>query len=262
MRKERLNVCLLQQALIWEDQRANLNKFEALMETIPPQTDIIVLPEAFNLGFTMQPEKFATNPEITMLPKLRDWAKKLNAAIACSAMVMEDERYFNRFYWVNPNGEISYYNKAHLFRMGEEQQHYEKGNNRIIIEYKGWRIAPFVCYDLRFPVWLRRTEEYNYDLMILVANWPERRSNHWKILNQARAIENQCWLLALNRVGNDGNGIYHSGDSMVVSPLGEIVWTLKDEEAVYSTELNFETVENYRNVFPVGLDADTFTLRF
>lgn len=145
--------------------------------------------------------------------------------------------------------------------MGEEQHHYAAGNRQLRIHYKGWNIAPFVCYDLRFPVWMRRTPAADYDLLLVVANWPERRSKHWKALAVARAIENQCYLAAVNRVGNDGNSIYHSGDSMLVSPMGDVEWTLEHAEALETITISHERLKEYRKIFPAGLDADPFVLK-
>lgn len=255
-----LSVTLFQQNLFWENIEANISKFTALINSMEVQTDILVLPEMFSTGFSMLPEKFSQTMDGTVIATMKTWAQKCNAAVCGSLMIAEKGKYINRFVWVEPDGKLIYYDKGHLFRMGEEQLHYSKGNSRIIIEYKGWKIAPFICYDLRFPVWLRRTASFDYDLLLLVANWPEKRNLHWKILCQARAIENQSYLVAVNRVGIDGNGINHSGDSRVINHAGEIIFTESHHETVKTVSLDLEALAQYRINFPVEMDADRFEI--
>ncbi|MDP1727909.1 MAG: amidohydrolase [Bacteroidota bacterium] len=255
-----LSVTLFQQNLFWENIEANISKFAALINSSGLITDILVLPEMFSTGFSMQPEKFSQTMDGSAISAMKAWARACNAAVCGSLIISEKGKYYNRFVWVEPDGKLTYYDKGHLFRMGEEQLHYSKGNNRIIIDYKGWKIAPFICYDLRFPVWLRRSTAYNYDLILLVANWPEKRSLHWKTLTQARAIENQSYLVAVNRVGIDGNQVNHSGDSQVIKPTGDIIFTEAHNETVKTLKLNFDDLTQYRTNFPVGMDADIFEL--
>ena len=253
-----LKITLLQQELFWEDIPANLAKFSALISSRPNTGDIIVLPEMFSTGFSMNAETYSQTMEGSAIEAMKLWSQNTNAAICGSLMIKDQDKFFNRFVWVEPNGKILTYDKSHLFRMGEEQNHYSKGTQRLLISYKGWKIAPFICYDLRFPVWLRRTLTYDYDLLLIVANWPKKRMEHWKALARARAIENQCYLVAVNRVGEDVNKMYHSGDSQIISPLGEVLFTKADEECVFQYDLNLEEITGYRNNFPAGLDADSF----
>jgi omega-amidase len=199
-------------------------------------------------------------------------AKEKNAVLCGSVPVEESKNYFNRLFWVEPNGSVSVYNKRHLFRIAKEDKHYSMGHEKIIKHLKGFKICPLVCYDLRFPVWSRNTfiptpkqgdVSYiaAYDVLIYVANWPEVRSYPWKQLLIARAIENQCYVIGVNRIGEDGNGIKHSGDSMVINPRGEIISkTRANEESIETVELDMNYLEEYRKTFPVGLDADEFNL--
>lgn len=254
-----LKVTTIQSHLHWENPKANLNMFEAKIANIQ-NTDLIVLPEMFTTGFTMNAKLFAE----TMQGETIDWMKKQaqnkNAAICGSAIIKNDEgNYVNRFLFVTQD-EIHYYDKAHLFRMGDENNHYVKGNIQKIITYKGFNIAPMVCYDLRFPVWMRRTETFNYDVLIFVANWPQRRAEHWKALLTARAIENQAYVVGVNRIGNDGNGMPHSGDTSVISPLGEISYRKTEEEDIKTHILLKSVLTDYRNAFPVEKDADSFEI--
>ncbi len=260
MESNELKIVLLQQDLHWENVPANLLHFESLIYSLNQKVDLIMLPEMFTTGFSMQPEKFALNNQEQTLKTLKRWATDKDVAICGSIMVAIDGVYFNRFFWVDSSGDFQFYDKAHLFRMGEEQLHYSKGTAHQLINYKGWKIAPFVCYDLRFPIWMRRTKEFNYDLILLVANWPERRAAHWKALTLARAIENQCYLAAVNRVGLDISSINHSGDSRVINPMGELVFDAKDSKELTFVSLDKSVVENYRHQFPVQEDADAFEL--
>lgn len=258
----KLTLTLFQTSLHWENRSANLNHFSNLMAGSAGQTDLMVLPEMFTTGFSMQPEKFADTETGETLNWLKDKAGKYKTAITGSAMTRDNGHFYNRLYLVQKDGAYQTCDKHHLFRMGEEQKHYTAGKGRLVVEYKGWRIFPVVCYDLRFPVWLRRTEQFNYDLLIVVANWPQRRAEHWKTLLRARAIENQCYVAAVNRIGEDGNGVYHSGDSALISPKGEILFQEADKEVVKSFQLDLQEVIQYRQEFPVGADTDSFELKF
>jgi predicted amidohydrolase len=260
MEDKELKIVLLQQDLSWENVSENLAHFGKLIYGLNQEVDLVILPEMFTTGFSMRPENFAQSNQAHTLETIKKWASEKNVAICGSIMLAENSKYYNRFFWVEPNSDFKYYDKAHLFRMGEENLHYSKGKTQQLINYKGWKIAPFVCYDLRFPVWMRRTKTYNYDLILLVANWPERRAAHWKALTLARAIENQCYLVAVNRIGSDINNINHSGDSRVINPLGEIVCDAKDSNELFIASINKDAVDNYRQQFPVEEDADPFEL--
>lgn len=256
----KLSLTSIQSSLHWENRKANLGMFDAKISNIDV-TDIIVLPEMFSTGFTMKPELHFDTMDGETIAWMKALSIKKNAAICGSIIIKyEVEQYVNRFLFVNQN-EIQYYDKAHLFRMGEENQHYVKGESQKIIQYKGFNIAPMVCYDLRFPAWIRRTPHFEYDLLLFVANWPQRRSEHWKTLLLARAIENQAYVLGVNRIGNDGNGIYHSGDTSFINPLGEILYRKKEDEDIYTHVIEKSIINDYRKSFPVEKDADEFNLK-
>lgn len=256
----KLSLTSIQSSLHWENRKANLGMFDAKISNIDI-TDIIVLPEMFSTGFTMKPELHFDTMDGETIAWMKALSIKKNTAICGSIIIKNEvEQYVNRFLFVNQN-EIHYYDKAHLFRMGEENQHYVKGESQKIIQYKGFNIAPMVCYDLRFPAWIRRTPHFEYDLLLFVANWPQRRSEHWKTLLLARAIENQAYVLGVNRIGNDGNGIYHSGDTSFINPLGEILYRKKEDEDIYTHVIEKSIINDYRKSFPVEKDADEFNLK-
>lgn len=259
-----LHFSLIQSSLFWEDKGANLDMFTQKIKAIQQPTEIIVLPEMFNTGFTMQSEKFAETmdgPTINWMTRL---AAEKRAVITGSLIIEEGGNYFNRLVWVLPNGQLGYYDKRHLFAFAGEDQHFTAGNKRLIASVKGWKINLQICYDLRFPVWARHQasaeSESEYDVLLYVANWPEKRNHAWKTLLTARAIENQCFTIGVNRVGLDGNNIAHSGDSMVVGPLGEILYHCAYEEDVFHISLQKEELNNTRDRFQFLKDADDFTI--
>ena len=235
------------------------------IESIEERTELIILPEMFSSGFSMNPELLAEN----MNGETVQWMKKIssekNIILTGSIIIEEDGKYYNRLIWMLPNGDYGYYDKRHLFAYGNEHSHYQSGNKRLIASVKGWKINLQVCYDLRFPVWSRQSPVFpgegeemrpEYDILIYVANWPQRRDHAWKTLLQARAIENQCYVIGCNRVGDDGNGIYHSGDSMIVDPLGEILYEKENEEDIFTYTLQKEKLDEVREKFPFWKDAD------
>jgi predicted amidohydrolase len=255
-----LSFSLIQTTLFWEDKAANLAMLAKKIMGIEEYTEIIVLPEMFSTGFSMQPEKFAE----TMDGPSVDWMRRISAEkkviLTGSLMIKEDEKYYNRLIWMLPNGELGYYDKRHLFAFAEEDQHYSAGNKRLIASVKGWKINLQICYDLRFPVWARQ-QGVEYDLLLYVANWPEKRNHAWKTLLTARAIENQCITIGVNRVGLDGNNIAHSGDSLIVGPLGEVLYHCAYEEAIFTITLQKEEINNARSQFPFWKDADFFQIQ-
>ena len=259
-----LHISLIQSSLFWEDKGANLDMLAQKIKAIEQPTEIIVLPEMFNTGFSMQPEKLAE----TMEGPTVDWMRRLSfekrAIITGSLIIEEAGHFYNRLIWMLPNGQLGYYDKRHLFAFAGEDQHYTGGNKRLIASVKGWKINLQICYDLRFPVWARHQakedSDKEYDVLLYVANWPEKRNHAWKTLLTARAIENQCFTIGVNRVGLDGNNIAHSGDSMVVGPLGEILYHCAYEEDVFHISLQKEEVNNTRDRFPFWKDADNFTI--
>lgn len=256
-----LNITLIQSALIWQNREVNLKHFSALIQGILEPTDLIILPEMFTTGFSMFPEQHAETMDGPAIQWMKDMASAKQCAITGSMMLLENGRFYNRLVFMFPDGHFEYYDKRHLFRMADEHNHYVSGKNRILLELKGFRIFPVICYDLRFPVWLRRSESFDYDLMVVVANWPERRNVHWKILSQARAIENQCVVAAVNRIGEDGNQINHSGDSALFTARGEIVIQEAHTPFVKTFQLNKKDITDYREQFQVIKDADSFTLQ-
>jgi omega-amidase len=259
-----LHLTLIQTALHWEDKNANLQMLEQKIHSISEPTHVVVLPEMFSTGFSMKPEQLA---ETVDGPTLH-WMKKLSASkkiiLTGSVIIEEEGKNYNRLVWMLPNGQYGYYDKRHLFAYGEEDKHYSGGSKRLIASVNGWKINLMVCYDLRFPVWARQQFDedgnFEYDVLIYVANWPERRNIAWKSLLRARAIENQCYVIGVNRVGNDGNNIYHSGDSTVIDPLGEILYEKANEEDVFTVQLSKERLKEVREKFQFWRDADQFEI--
>lgn len=260
-----LIISLIQSDLHWENKEANLSMFEEKIHGIKERTHIALLPEMFSTGFSMKPEQLAE----TMQGPTVEWMKKISASrkviLAGSLIIEEEGNYLNRLVWVLPNGQTGFYDKRHLFAFAGEHEHYAPGNKRLIAAVNGWKVNLMVCYDLRFPVWARQSPDTEdgapeYDLLIYVANWPERRNHAWKTLLQARAIENQCFVAGVNRVGNDGNNIYHSGDSMVVDPMGAIMETKVHDEGIITVTLKRDTLEEIRTKLPFLQDGDEFNL--
>lgn len=265
-----LSVTLVQSVLHWEDCAANLGHFSRTLDHLTTPTDLIVLPEMFPTGFSMKAEELAEPVNGPALQWMKQQARKTNAVITGSVIVEDGGYFYNRLYWVTPAGEVQHYDKRHLFRMGDEQLHFAAGNSVITPVLKGWRVRPLVCYDLRFPVWSRNrwsatsegTLQADYDVLLYVANWPERRNHPWKSLLTARAIENQAYVLGVNRVGNDGNDISFSGDSAVIDFKGEPLSNFTPgKEEMHTTILHNAPLAEFRKTFPVGLDADAFEIK-
>lgn len=258
-----LTLTIIQTDLVFENKSANLERLKAKIENIEQRTEIVVLPEMFSTGFSMQPALFAETMEGETVQWMKDIAETNKIIVTGSIIIEEEGKYFNRLIWMLPNGQLGYYDKRHLFAYGEEDKHYTGGNKRLIASVKGWKINLLICYDLRFPVWSRQQSgenETEYDLLIYVANWPERRSHAWKTLLCARAIENQCYVAGVNRVGKDNKNIYHSGNSLVIDPLGQVLYHMADEEDVFTITLQKEDLEKARTQFPFWKDADDFTI--
>jgi omega-amidase len=252
-----LKVSLIQSKLIWENPRANMNAFANLLAYLKDKTHIVILPEMFTTGFTMNQQILAEDAKGETLQWMRENAKNLNIAICGSIMVKESGKYFNRFYFVEPSGQFFCYNKRHLFRMMDEHEYYQMGFERVVFNYLGWRIMPQICYDLRFPVWSRNRNDY--DLLIYVANFPSAREAAWNKLLPARAIENLCYVAGVNRVGFDGNGIPFSGNSQIIDPKGCVIAEAEShKEAVLTTSISLDDLNDYRTRFPAHLDADSF----
>ena len=272
-----LIVTVIQTNLHWEDKAANLAMLERKIRGIEEKTMLVILPEMFSTGFSMRPEALAE----TMDGPAVQWMKKIAAEkkiILTGSLIIEDQgQYYNRLIWMLPNGQHGYYDKRHRFAYAGEDEHYAAGNKRLIASVNGWKVNLLVCYDLRFPVWARQhpdaeqsslassdssnTEtELEYDVLVYVANWPERRIHAWKTLLQARAIENQSYVIGVNRVGDDGNNIRYSGDSMIIDPLGEVLYNKTNAEDVFTFALLKDRVHEVRTKFPFWKDADEFRI--
>jgi len=254
-----LSITGIQTKLYWEDKKANLQMFEEKILSISKPTEVVVLPEMFSTGFSMRPEKLAETMEGETLRWMKRMASAKGIVLTGSVIIEESSQYFNRLVWMLPNGDVGYYDKRHLFAYADEDQHYSAGSKRLIASVNGWKINLLVCYDLRFPVWSRQ-DQARYDVLIYVANWPDRRIRAWRTLLQARAIENQCYVVGVNRVGEDGNGIHYSGESMVVDPAGETLYQNKDEEDIFTVALDSSDLETIRRKFPFWKDADKFNI--
>ena len=250
----------IQSSLHWEDKEANLQMLEEKIFSISQPTEIVVLPEMFSTGFSMQPKKLAETMDGETVEWMKRIAAKKKIILTGSVIIEEDRNFYNRLVWVLPNGQIGYYDKRHLFAYGDEDQHYTAGKKRLIASVKGWKINLMVCYDLRFPVWSRQQGDFEYDVLIYVANWPERRVLAWTSLLRARAIENQSYVIGVNRMGDDGNKILYTGESMVVDPMGEILYHKNDEEDVFTVTLDKSHLEKTREKFPFWKDADRFKI--
>lgn len=266
-----LTITTIQTSLYWEDKAANLQMLEQKISQLQQKTEVVILPEMFSTGFSMKPELLAE----TMEGESISWMKRIAAQkriILTGSLIIEDAgNYYNRLVWMLPNGQYGYYDKRHLFAYAGEHEHYTPGHKRLIASVKGWKINLLVCYDLRFPVWARQAtpltkedavkNEVEYDLLVYVANWPERRNHAWKTLLQARAIENQCYAVGVNRVGKDGKDFYYSGDSMVVDPMGEILYTKAHDEDIHTITLQKEKLDEIRHKLPFLEDADNFIIQ-
>jgi len=250
-----LKVTLIQTSLFWENIESNLSLFDEKIDGIRNETDIIVLPEMFTTGFSMNAEKLAQDMGGTSVKWLREKSRSRQTDITGSMIIREKGEYFNRLLWAKPDGTLFHYDKRHLFRMTGEEKIYSAGEKNITVELKGWRIRPFICYDLRFPCWTRNFNN-DYDIAVFIASWPEKRSYHWKTLLTSRAIENQCYVIGVNRIGEDGNGYMHCGDSSVIDFAGRILFQQQNEEAVFSVSLSYSALDEYRKSFPAWMDAD------
>ena len=253
-----LTLALLQTETDWHDAARNRARFEVLLDSAPAATDVFVLPEMFSTGFTMEPEQVAETMQGPTVAWMRVQARERDAIVCGSLVIVEHGRYRNRFAWVAPDGEIACYDKKHGFRMAGEHEHYTPGTEHLCITHKGVRILPAVCYDLRFPVWLR--EASRHDLLLLVANWPAARASAWRTLLQARAIENQSFVAGVNILGEDGNGVSYCGDSLVVGPDGELLLDAAATPGVHSVRIDTDVVARARAEFPVWQDADPYRL--
>jgi omega-amidase len=255
-----LRVTLIQQPLTWQDPGANREALAALLTPLRGATDLIVLPETFTTGFSMDVQRIGEPAGGPTVQWIRGLADRLDAAITGSVVTHEGGKYFNRLLWAAPHAELRSYDKRHLFRMGGENQHFTPGRTAWVVEWRGLRVCPLICYDLRFPVFSRRRPQLDYDVLIYVANWPAARSYAWSQLLKARAIENQAFVIGVNRVGVDGMGVAHSGDSAAHDFLGMPLAVLGNTPAVATVTLDGSALRAFREKFPAHIDADRFTL--
>jgi len=253
---ENLKITIIQPDIIWENIQANLDKYSAIIDGIV-STDVIVLPEMFTTGFSMKPENLKERMDGISVRWMKKMANEKDASVVGSLIIEDEGVIFNRAVWVFPDGKTEFYDKRHLFRMGQEHLHYSSGIEKMIVEFKGWRFCPLICYDLRFPVWSRNDD--NYDVLIYMANWPSPRHHHWKTLLVARAVENQSFCIGVNRTGIDGSGLKYSGDSCLVSPKGFAEF-LGENEAAQTFKISYSELHELRKNFPFLADRDQFQI--
>lgn len=256
-----ITVTLIQTEIIWEDIAANLDMLDRKIDGISEKTDIIILPEMFTTSFTLNVEKVAESMTGSAVSWLVAKARKKKAHIMGSIIIKEGKKYFNRLVWAKPNGEILTYDKKHLFRMGSENKVFSPGEKHLTVEVRGWKLRTFICYDLRFPIWCRNIGN-RYDVAIYIANWPKKRAPHWRLLLPARALENQSYVIGVNRVGKDGKGFVYSGDSSIIEPTGHILFTKEDTPCIYTATLHYDKVRKFRATFAAWQDADGNAISF
>jgi len=259
-----MNIALIQLDIEWENIEANLQILNEALDELSPNIELVILPEMFSTGFTMNPEKNAESLDGKALQWMKNTCEKRQIAICGSVCTSEFGLYYNRFYFVSPKNEIIAYDKRHLFSLANEQKHYTAGNTRKIISLGEWKILPQICYDLRFPVFSRNEITSPYDLAIYVANWPQQRVEAWKTLLPARAIENQCFVIGVNRIGSDPNGNNYTSQSACYSPLGQLILAEKNINRkrfdIIELQLNHREVYETRRKFKFLQDSDTFTI--
>lgn len=265
-----LRVALVQGDTVWHDPEANRRMYSELMAPLAGETDLVVLPETFTSGFSNDAIERAEGMDGPTVAWLREQAQRLGAAVTGSVQIRDDGgeagKVFNRLLWATPDGDFAYYDKRHLFRMAREHERYAAGRDRLTVAWKGWRICPLVCYDLRFPVFIRNRFDveaagrFDYDLLVFVANWPAARRHAWRTLLRARAIENLACVAAVNRAGRDGNGLDYAGDSVALDPLGEVLVECDARPQVARSVFSAEGLRSHRERFPAQLDADRFEL--
>jgi omega-amidase len=254
-----MKISIIQSSLVWEDKTANFRNLENIIKPLENKTDLVILPETFNTGFSMNPEKLGEVENGETLDWMKQVASAGNFGLCGSYIIKDNGNYYNRWIFVSPGKDVYKYNKRHLFSIGGEGKMFTRGDARLVFTFRGFRISPYICYDLRFPVWSRSRNDT--DLMIYAANWPEVRREVWNTLLKARAIENQCYVAGANITGTDGEGIKYCGDSAIINPRGEVIASdSPDKEAVISAELSLQELNDFRIKFPVFNDADSFEI--
>ncbi|MBN1820526.1 MAG: amidohydrolase [Prolixibacteraceae bacterium] len=254
--KENLKITIVQFDILWEDPLGNLQKLDSLLKGLG-ETDLIILPEMFTSGFSMNPSALFEFMDGNSVQWMKNKSRDLNTAITGSLIIKDQGKMYNRALFITPDGKTEYYDKRHLYTMGDEHNHYIAGKNKLIVEYKGWKVCPLICYDLRFPVWSRNQEDY--DILIYMANWPSPRHHVWKNLLAARAIENQSYCFGVNRIGSDGTGLNYLGDSAMIDAKG-FGHFLGSEEKIHSFKISFSGLHNFRKKFPLLQDKDSFEI--
>jgi omega-amidase len=255
---EQLRISTVQAALAWEDIEANLAMFSSELAPLAGLTDVVILPEMFTTGFSMAASRLAEPMNGRTMGWLAAQSAKLGAAVTGSFIATEGGQFFNRLVWMRPDGSFELYDKRHLFSPAAEHETYTAGQRKLVTEWLGWKICPLICYDLRFPVWSRNVEDY--DLLLYVANWPERRSHHWRQLLIGRAIENQCYVAGVNRCGTDGMGLHYAGDSAVVDYSGKLLYQITDAANIFTISLSLEMLHSYRESLQFLADSDDFEI--
>ncbi len=262
----KINFSLIQADLIWENTHANLEMFDNLLKQVPFETEIVILPEMFSTGFTMNVQNLEKPVGHKAFHWLREKADEWQKIIVASILYEENGKYYNRMFWMRPSGSFEYYDKRHLFHQGGEDKVMTAGQKKTIIHYKDVKFLLQICYDLRFPVWSKnnfdqKTKTYDYDAIIYIANWPQSRKQAYMNLLKARAIENQSLILWVNRVGMDAKNNMHSGDTQIVDELGNVLTIAAERtENILSFSFDFNQINDYRNQFKVGLDWDKFKI--
>ena len=255
-----LKITVFQAYLFWENVDKNLQNLSLRLSSgVKEKTDLIILPEMFSTGFSMNPEGLAEEMGGKTMQWMAETARNYSCVVTGSIIIQENGKYYNRLIWMTPENDYQYYDKRHLFSMGNEDDKYTPGNEKVIVELKGWKIRLATCYDLRFPVWLRN-KDAEYDILLIIASWPDSRTAHWRALIPARAIENQSYVVAVNRVGHDGNQVYHSGHSMCIAPFGNTVYYKPEDEDLYTFTIGYEEIVKIRRSYPFLQDADDFKI--
>lgn len=255
-----MRLSIIQTDIVWENKQENLRRLRKKLQALCGTTEVVVLPEMFSTGFSMNSKALAEPANGETITSLKQWAAEFGLAIAGSYIASDKGQYYNRAFFMTPEGEEHYYDKHHLFRMGQEGNHFSAGRDRLTFSYRGWNICLLVCYDLRFPVWSRNVNN-EYDLLIYVASWPASRRRAWDVLLRARAIENVCYVCGVNRVGTDGHGLMYDGGSALYSFKGDLLASIPDgQENIATTPIELSPLRSFREKFPVWKDSDSFTL--
>jgi len=254
-----LNISGIQYDIVWENKSANIKNIERLLKDVPSKTNIVLLPEMFTTGFSMNTKELGETMKGETVNWMKNIAKTRNFVVGGSIIIKENNLYKNRFLWIEPDGNIQFYDKRHSFGLGDEDQFFSIGKERVIFKYKDWKIFPIICYDLRFPEWIKNN--LDYDIILNVANWPSVRESHWSNFLISRAVENQSYIFGLNRIGTDAKNRHYSGDSTIIDYNGEIMTKMGEIEGILSASFSKEKLKEYRGLYPFLKDQDSFKLK-